>query len=116
MNCIILTFHSELNYGAAMQAYALQKYLKKSNNVNILNINMKKDKQKFLREILTLNKKKNFNKFIKNNFNLSKKVKSLDDVKNILKQYDELLSKTDDTESIKVICNQVLAKYEELVG
>lgn len=33
----------------------------------------------------------------------------------ILKQYDELLSKTDDTESIKVICNQVLAKYEELV-
>lgn len=88
MNCIILTFHSELNYGAAMQAYALQKYLKKSNNVNILNINMKKDKQKFLREILTLNKKKNFNKFIKNNFNLSKKVKSLDDVKNILKQYD----------------------------
>ena len=35
---------------------------------------------------------------------------------NILKQYDELLSKTDDTESIKVICNQVLAKYEELVG
>lgn len=34
---------------------------------------------------------------------------------NILKQYDELLSKTDDNESIKVICNQVLAKYEELV-
>ena len=33
----------------------------------------------------------------------------------ILKQYDELLSKTDDNESIKVICNQVLAKYEELV-
>lgn len=34
---------------------------------------------------------------------------------NILKQYDELLFKTDEKESIKVICNQVLAKYEELV-
>ena len=34
---------------------------------------------------------------------------------NILKQYDELLTKTDDSESVKVICNQVLAKYEELV-
>ena len=32
-----------------------------------------------------------------------------------LRQYDELLSKTDDSESIKVICNQILAKYEELV-
>ena len=34
---------------------------------------------------------------------------------NILKQYDELLAKTDDSESVKVICNQILAKYEELV-
>ena len=34
----------------------------------------------------------------------------------ILKQYDELLNKTEDNESIKVICNQVLAKYEELVS
>lgn len=33
----------------------------------------------------------------------------------VLRQYDELLSKTDDSESIKVICNQILAKYEELV-
>ena len=33
----------------------------------------------------------------------------------VLKQYDDLLSKTDDDESIKVICNQVLSKYEELI-
>lgn len=31
----------------------------------------------------------------------------------ILRQYDELLSKTDDSESIKVISKHVLAKYEE---
>ena len=34
----------------------------------------------------------------------------------ILKQYDELLAKTDDNESVKVICDQILAKYEELVN
>ena len=34
----------------------------------------------------------------------------------ILSQYDELLSKTDDQETIKVICNQVLTNYEEYVN
>ena len=46
---------------------------------------------------------------------LKEKVTDNKDFINILKQYDELLVKTDDNESIKVICNQVLAKYEELV-
>ncbi|MBR3198930.1 MAG: hypothetical protein IKG27_02835 [Bacilli bacterium] len=31
----------------------------------------------------------------------------------ILSEYDNILAKTDDKESIKVICNQVLSKYEE---
>lgn len=34
----------------------------------------------------------------------------------VLKQYDKLLSKTKEDESVKVICNQVLAKYEEMVN
>lgn len=34
----------------------------------------------------------------------------------ILGQYDELLSKTKEQETISVICNQVLSKYEELVN
>lgn len=34
----------------------------------------------------------------------------------IVKRYDSILSKTDDNESIRVICNQVLAKYEEYVS
>jgi len=33
----------------------------------------------------------------------------------VLGQYDELLSKTKENETIAVICNQVLSKYEELV-
>lgn len=46
---------------------------------------------------------------------LKEKITDNKDFINILKQYDELLAKTDDNESIKVICNQVIAKYEELV-
>lgn len=47
---------------------------------------------------------------------LKEKITDDEEFINILSQYDGLLSKTDDSESIKVICNQVLAKYEELVG
>lgn len=47
---------------------------------------------------------------------LKERITDDEDFINILNQYDSLLSKTDDSESIKVICNQVLAKYEELVG
>ena len=46
---------------------------------------------------------------------LKDKVTDNEDFINVLRQYDELLAKTNDNESIKTICNQVLAKYEELV-
>ena len=47
---------------------------------------------------------------------LKDKITDNKDFVNILKQYDELLAKTEDSQSIKVICNQVLTKYEELVA
>lgn len=34
---------------------------------------------------------------------------------NVLKQYDNLLSKTNDQETIETICSKTLQKYEELV-
>ncbi len=34
----------------------------------------------------------------------------------VLGQYDELLANTDDENALSVICNQVLAKYEEMVN
>ena len=48
--------------------------------------------------------------------NLVEKITDNKEFINILKQYDELLNKTDDSESVKTICNQVLAKYEEMVN
>lgn len=34
----------------------------------------------------------------------------------VLSQYDKLLESTDNTQTINVICNQILSKYEELVN
>ena len=48
--------------------------------------------------------------------NLVEKITDNKEFINILRQYDELLNETDDSESIKTICNQVLAKYEEMVN
>ena len=47
---------------------------------------------------------------------IEEKIVDNHDFMEILSQYDEILSKTSDNESIKVICNQVLAKYEEYVN
>ncbi|MBR3210115.1 MAG: hypothetical protein IKF82_07640 [Bacilli bacterium] len=41
---------------------------------------------------------------------------SNDEFFDIVKRYDSILSKTDDNESIRVICKQILAKYEEYVS
>ncbi len=57
----------------------------------------------------------NYYKEIGYDTSIVEKITDNSDFINILGQYDELLTKTDDKESIKVICNQVLAKYEELV-
>ena len=46
---------------------------------------------------------------------LKDKITDNEDFINVPRQYDVLLSKTNDNESIETICNQVLDKYEELV-
>ena len=58
----------------------------------------------------------NYYKILGYDTNLVEKITDNKEFINILRQYDELLSKTDDSESIKTICNQVLAKYEEMVS
>lgn len=47
---------------------------------------------------------------------IKEKIIDNSDFNEILSQYDKILSKTSDDESIKVICSQVLAKYEEYVN
>ena len=47
---------------------------------------------------------------------IKEKIVDNSDFNEILSQYDKILSKTSDDESIKVICSQVLSKYEEYVN
>lgn len=91
MKCIIITFHSEVNYGAVLQAYALQTYLKKNNSVKLLNIKMNKKERNIkaiIRNSFNIIKKSKFNKFLKRNFDLTKKVNTFDKSQAILKEFD----------------------------
>ena len=47
---------------------------------------------------------------------IKEKIVDNSEFNDILSQYDEILSKTNDDESIKVICSQVISKYEEYVN
>ena len=59
------------------------------------------------------NKIKKVYKNLGYDLDIKKKVTDNNDFINILSQYDDVLEKTEDEESIKVICNQVLSNYEE---
>lgn len=47
---------------------------------------------------------------------IKEKITDNEDFIKVLKQYDELLNSVENDESIKVICNQILSKYEELLN
>ena len=47
---------------------------------------------------------------------IKNKIVDSKDFMEILSRYDDILKKTDDTESVKVITRQTLAKYEEYVN
>lgn len=47
---------------------------------------------------------------------IKEKIVDNSEFSDVLSQYDEILSKTSDDESIKVICSQVISRYEEYVN
>ena len=98
MNCIIVTFHSEINYGAVLQAYALQTYLKKNNSVKLLDIRINKNEKSIksmIRNSFNIIKKGKFKRFIKRNLNLTKKVNTFDEAEAILKDFDYVIVGSD---------------------
>lgn len=72
-------------------------------------IGMSKNK-KNAEKIKEFYKEKGYDTYIK------EKITDNESFLTILGQYDELLSQTTEGDTIAVICNQVLAKYEELVN
>lgn len=117
----IVTLQGATNYGAVLQAYALQEYLK-SNNVNVEIINYYDDSlygyyspsifngpfkvKTILGKIVRYNSNhKQFSLFdtFRNNFlNMSKKINSLDDLKEYSKKYDVLIVGSDQVWNSKI--------------
>ena len=58
----------------------------------------------------------NFYKKIGYETYIKEKIVDSHDFVKVLNEYDNVLTKTNDDESIKAICNQVLSKYEEYVN
>ena len=79
------------------------------NNMYYTYIGMSKN-IKYYVEIKVFYKEKGYDTYIK------EKITDNESFLTILGQYDELLSQTDEGDTISIICNQVLAKYEELVN
>lgn len=91
---VTITFHNANNYGAMLQTYALQKFLSKSYETEILNYDNKNiskpykifslSPKKFLKDVISYKKNKkrfnNFNSFRKN-LVLSRKFNDITDIK-----------------------------------
>lgn len=118
----IITYHSAHNYGAVLQAYALQEYLsKKGHDVQIINykikeienfyrlIKFKKSKYKIVNfakkgtkkiklhlfEREKLARKKKFDDFINNKFNLTIPCKTLAELRNANFDFDLMIAGSD---------------------
>ena len=105
MKNIIITFQNELNYGAILQAYALQNFNNRYNNTDIMNLNFKNQKNSILHNILSLKKRYNFSKFKKRYLKLTKKISTKCDFYHLIKKYDNIIVGSDQVWAIDIIKN-----------
>lgn len=112
----ILTFHNAHNYGAMLQAYALQSKLSRNNNVKIINYrnpviekqykiirryqnNLKQFLKSLCSDILmfstNLKRYNNFNRFMKENYYLTSDIKTKQEFKNLTKEFDTIIVGSD---------------------
>lgn len=121
----IITFHRAVNYGAVLQTYATQEFLKANNyDVEIIDYRdeiletpykflklprggIKTKTKKILNDIIFLkknNKKgKNFQKFIKSNLNLSKMYNSIGELKENYPKYDIYITGSDQVWNTNIV-------------
>lgn len=116
----IITFHRALNYGAVLQAYALQEYLNtigidseiidyRSEYIEIFYKQIKenplKNPKMYLKELIyapfnTLKRKK-FDGFLKKYIKFSKKITTKEELKKINKEYDIFIAGSDQVWNLK---------------
>ncbi len=101
MKNIIITFQDEINYGAALQAYALYHKLSEYGSTKILNYSMDSSHQCGIKEKIINNmpkaiiKKNRFRNFMNKKTQLTRKVKTINEVETECKEYDNLVFGSD---------------------
>lgn len=109
----VITFHRAINYGAALQTYALQKFLRDKNyDVEVIDYRceymenfyktlafkgktLKQDIRGLLNFYDSYKKKRHFRDFLSSNVNLSKEVYTKDNIKEANKIYDKFITGSD---------------------
>ena len=109
----VITFHRAINYGAALQTYALQKVLSDKNiDAEVIDYRCDymenfyktiafkgKSFKQGVRGVLNFydnsKKKKNFREFLENNVNISKQVYDKSNIKDANKVYDKFITGSD---------------------
>ena len=104
MKTAILTFNNELNYGAILQAFALQKYIKKYSDVYIMNFSFELGHTSLPRKIVEFPKRKKFYSFKKKHIQFSKnKINNYLKFKETINDYDIAIVGSDQVWAFDII-------------
>lgn len=113
MKNLIITFCNENNLGANLQAFALQEILKLKGPTELLNYDLKTENRTLERSIKDLLLKpinymlyKPFRVFRQKNYNLTKKVKNVDEIEEIVKNYDNIFCGSDQVWNYNIVGSQ----------
>lgn len=110
MKIAIVTFTNELNYGAILQAYSLQKFLEKYSETDIINFRFELNNNSLSRKIIEFIKKKKFSYFKRRFLKMSSfPVNNYIDFKNSIEKYDLVFVGSDQVWALDII-----KKYKDI--
>lgn len=112
-NNLIVTFQNELNFGAVLQAYALQRYLNKNNiSTNVCNIKFNLGhEESLINTIASLPKKIKFYAFQKKQIPLTESVKNEKEFAEIIKKYKNIIVGSDQVFALDILGNHKKVFY-----
>lgn len=108
MKNLIITFSNTSNYGAVLQAYALQHVLNKKNETYLLNYNMVEPKEKkfllkkVVSSVLKRIHKQKFKKFFKKNSLMTHKINNASELEKEILKYNNVICGSDQVWNINI--------------
>ena len=113
MKNLIITFCNENNLGANLQAFALQEVLNQKGTTQLLNYDLKNENKTIERTVKDLLLTpinsilyKPFKTFRKKNYNITKKVKTIDEIEELVKSYDNIICGSDQVWNYNIVGSQ----------